>query len=198
VSGETQSGNGGRRPPASKGKTKSQQRTEALERRRLCWEAHLGGANMHQIARELRIAVSTVSKHVAAHHELIKDGLREQAPAIRDKEISRLDTMLMGVWPKARAGDPRAIETVLRIMERRAKYVPGLEVPQRVDLSIQLTPEQVNQLRAVEVMSPDDLSEAYRDLLQASRPLPALPSPTDVVIDVEGNGHANGHGNGKA
>ena len=45
--------------------------------------------------------------------------------------LRRLDTMLMGLWPKVLAGDPQAITAALRAEERRARML-GYDAPAKV------------------------------------------------------------------
>jgi hypothetical protein len=77
-------------------------------------------------------------KHYNARHvhadvmcELLhqRDELAEAVAVVRQQELDRLDHMLVGVWHRAQQGDDKAIQTVLHIMTRRARYIPGLEVP---------------------------------------------------------------------
>jgi hypothetical protein len=65
--------------------------------------------------------------------------LAEDVEAVRRLEIERLDRMLLGVWPRAQAGDDHAIQSVLALMARRARYVPSLEVPTnlKVDTTVE-------------------------------------------------------------
>lgn len=42
---------------------------------------------------------------------------------VRALELGRLDRMLAGVWDRATAGDLKAIDTVLKIMRRRDRYL---------------------------------------------------------------------------
>ena len=58
--------------------------------------------------------------------------LDESVQVVRQQELDRLDRMLLGVWARAQSGDDRAIASVLAIMTRRARYLPGLEAPQTV------------------------------------------------------------------
>ncbi|MFI0822338.1 hypothetical protein ACH4TX_41800 [Streptomyces sp. NPDC021098] len=61
----------------------------------------------------------------------------EQAAEIsvyRQEENERLDALLEAVWPDALTGDPRAIETALKISDRRAR-LNGLDAPVRTELS---------------------------------------------------------------
>jgi hypothetical protein len=48
---------------------------------------------------------------------------QERARDVLDLELARLDALLAGSWAKALDGDHRAVANVLRIQERRAKYL---------------------------------------------------------------------------
>lgn len=58
----------------------------------------------------------------------------ENAKAVLALELQRLDRMLEGLQRKGGAfsGNPRAVDSVLRIQERRAKYL-GLDAPTRTE-----------------------------------------------------------------
>jgi hypothetical protein len=95
----------------------------------------------------------------------IKRETLENVEEIRAGELSRIDAMLEASWPIAIAtietvddeGNPlnptivaarmdhqlKAQATVLKLMERRAKYVGGLESPAQVDIKAEVTtPDQ--------------------------------------------------------
>lgn len=59
---------------------------------------------------------------------------------IREQEAQRLNRLQTAIWPAAMAGDPRAVETVLKIMDRRAK-MHGIDQPTRVEI---LTIDQID------------------------------------------------------
>lgn len=71
-------------------------------------------------------------------HRLVVAGLAEaraqvsaSADDLRSEELSRLDGMLTGLWPRARKGEVAAVDRVLKIGERRAKLL-GLDAPTKV------------------------------------------------------------------
>lgn len=70
-----------------------------------------------------------VHADVMAELTRIREDLAEDAEAVRQQELDRLDRMLLGVWTRAQGGDTQAIHTVLELMARRARLVPGLEAP---------------------------------------------------------------------
>jgi len=65
---------------------------------------------------------------------MLKEVAGEPAEQVRKAELGRLDRLLMAHWPAAVDGDAKATQTVLQIMDRRARYL-GLDAPQRIDLT---------------------------------------------------------------
>ncbi len=64
----------------------------------------------------------------------LKLTLREPAEELRTLELERLDAMLLALWRRVQAGDEKAVDRVLRIMERRARLL-GLDAPLRSELT---------------------------------------------------------------
>jgi hypothetical protein len=64
----------------------------------------------------------------------LKATLREPANELRDLEVARLDAMLLPLWRRVQSGDEKAVDRVLRIMERRARLL-GLDAPTRGEIS---------------------------------------------------------------
>ncbi|MCC6446809.1 MAG: hypothetical protein IT210_25580 [Armatimonadetes bacterium] len=52
----------------------------------------------------------------------------EPAAEARALELLRLDALLLALWPQAEKGDLKAIQSVLNLMARRARYL-GLDAP---------------------------------------------------------------------
>lgn len=62
----------------------------------------------------------------------ITDLPKEAAEEVRRQELELLDEMSRGLIPAARKGDDKAVTGMLRIMERRAKYL-GLDTPMQIE-----------------------------------------------------------------
>ena len=62
----------------------------------------------------------------------LKKGVQENAKELRQLHDTRLEFLLMRVWPRASQGDGSAINTSLSIMDRMAKLY-GLDAPQQVE-----------------------------------------------------------------
>ncbi|MFF4403826.1 hypothetical protein [Streptomyces sp. NPDC001404] len=69
-----------------------------------------------------------------------------QAEVLRSVEAQRLDRLQAAAWAAALQGDLRAIETVVRIIDRRCRLL-GLDAPARMEvLSIDAIDEQIRLL----------------------------------------------------
>jgi len=103
-------------------------RAQALELRAM-------GLTYEQIAERLKYS-SRQSAHRDIHTAL--DNL-VSAPAkeLLAEELSRLERLLQGVWADARKGDPHKVNTVLRILDMRARYL-GLYSPERIQAEVRI------------------------------------------------------------
>lgn len=84
--------------------------------------------------------------------------------AVRRMELERLDAMLAGIWKRAtETGELDAINTILRLMERRAKLL-GLDAPIKVDLE--------QRLRALAIELEVDAEDLIREAQHTIKSLP--------------------------
>lgn len=99
---------------------------EAIEKRKRMVQAlrlRETGAHYRQIGDALGVSTSTAHAYVS---DALKELTREPAESVLQMELARLDTLTLSLWKDATAGHLKAIDRVLRIMERRAKLV-GLD-----------------------------------------------------------------------
>lgn len=138
------------------------------ERRRKALELRKAGATYDQIKTQMGYA--TRASAARDCFAAIRAIIAEPAEEVRQLELQRLDALLLGVWKKAKDGDPAAVDRVLRIMDRRAAYL-GLDAPKEQHVSVHAanaTPAEarriMNELFPGEVtpvgeLSPDETSE---------------------------------------
>ena len=137
----------------------SPRRIDAAERRRKALQLKLAGATYEQIARTPVAAGSdqTLYSSRKRAHEAVKRELDELAAETKDTaeqlramELARLESMQVALWPSTRPSRPvtcdgcghemyrepslEAIDRVIKILERRAKYL-GLDAGGRADQS---------------------------------------------------------------
>lgn len=90
----------------------------------------------------------------------------EAADVMRTEEGDRLNRLQRAVWQDALNGNLRAIDRVLKIMERRARLF-GLDAPQRVDATvITWNPDELDAevVRLVESLGHDDPGDGTSDM----------------------------------
>lgn len=89
---------------------------EALQLRR-------SGASYEEIGRAMKSSASTAYRRVRSGLEKLKKLNLEEAEHTRDMELARLDFYLRSLDKRIRAGDTRAINSAVRIAERRARML---------------------------------------------------------------------------
>ncbi len=113
----------------------SGKRLAAAERQRQALELRKAGHSFPVIARHLGY------RSMSGAYDAVMAGLRatlqEPADEVRTMELARCDQLLAACWKPALGGDLGAIAAVLRILERRAKYL-GLDAPVQVDLEVRV------------------------------------------------------------
>jgi hypothetical protein len=119
---------------------KSLARTERAAR---AFALRKAGLSYRDIGLELGVNHATVYKDVQATIKQFLDEAREHHTQIMAIEAARLDDLQRVMWEQAAMGDRRAIETVLKIMERRAKLL-GLDTPVATkQFNVTLTPDEL-------------------------------------------------------
>lgn len=116
--------------------------TEVAERRAKAVQLRIAGASLDEIGQALGYGGSTVESRRAAvckdlkrAFEAAKDEEQATVTEWRELELTRLDRLQRGLWSAAIGGDVQAARAVLQLMERRARYIPGLEAPVKTEVS---------------------------------------------------------------
>ena len=99
---------------------------EREERRRIVLANIKSGTSYRTIAEHLGVSVGTVAADVKIILERLKKESLKDAEQHRRIECQRIDHALNALWPKISGGDIQAINTMVRLMERRAKLL-GLD-----------------------------------------------------------------------
>lgn len=115
----------------------------------------LSGATIAQIATQLGYASEAGAyKAIMRELEQTAQDQGESTEAVRQLELKRLDQMQFPIWNQVVTGDQQAINTALRIQERRASLL-GLDAPKQIEARIR-----------IDVMS---WNAALRDFLEVYR-----------------------------
>ena len=94
------------------------------------------GKSYRDIGRHLDITHTTAYKYVMKCIAELDKKCAEEAEVVRTISLQRLDRAMDAIRDKVKAGDLAAINTMLRIEERRTKFL-GIDMPvkQKVELS---------------------------------------------------------------
>jgi hypothetical protein len=100
-----------------------------VERRRriaVALDMRIKGATYQQIGDALGVTLQSANRMVLAGVAEWNATIRRDAADLIALEYARLERLHAAVWDQAIAGDPAAVDRVLKIMERRAKLL-GLD-----------------------------------------------------------------------
>ena len=96
-------------------------------------ELRRAGLTWQRIAEETGYADHTGA--YAAYKRAIKRTMQQPADELREAELDRVDRLQLALWPKAIKGDNASINTIIRLMERRARLL-GLDTPIKIQQDI--------------------------------------------------------------
>ena len=99
-----------------------------------CQAAELREAGLDYDTIAEKLGYSDRSGAFRAVQRILKRAQRESGSQLLELELRRLDTMHEGLWLRAQRGDTFSVDRVLKIQERRAKYL-NLDPPARVALT---------------------------------------------------------------
>lgn len=116
--------------PASRAK-----QAETAGRRADLIRLRRAGRSFDSIAAELGYASrQAASKDFIRALEQRRDEQAAEVSVYRQEMNERLDALLEAAWADATMGDPKAIETVLKVLDRQAK-LNGLDTPVRTEVT---------------------------------------------------------------
>lgn len=142
---------------AKTGRQRRERRRENKEfisaRQRKALKLRMTGANYRQIAHLLKCGVKTAWNDVQEALATIRRETSDTVEAVRDLDLMTLDELqrrISNELKRKKGGkyqplDPFLVDRVLKIMDRRAKYL-GLDSPAKVDLTGRLDMATVRKI----------------------------------------------------
>ena len=106
---------------------------ETIERERRCLELRLAHHRWADIANAVGYASAGAAYN--AYHRALKRTLQEPADDVREQERERLDRLATVHYQNALSGDIAATTIMLKIMDRRAKYL-GLDAAIKTQVEV--------------------------------------------------------------
>lgn len=105
-----------------------------LERQLKALELRKRGLSYREIGKKLDVDHTTAYKDVMKELKRLARERDDSLDELRQLELERLDDLITALEPMARVGDPTAVNSYIKVMERRAKYL-GLDAPEKRDLT---------------------------------------------------------------
>lgn len=103
------------------------QRTKTAERRAKAIQLRLSGVDWQTIANRLGYSDKAAAcKDVTRALEANQAAARKAGEDLRIVELARLDRLQSALWAQALHGDHKIVDTLLRLMQRRARLT-GLD-----------------------------------------------------------------------
>lgn len=91
------------------------------------------GFTFQRIAEE--VGYRQASGAQRAYNRIMARNIPQAPEEHRQQELDRLDRMQVALWPRAMKGDDKAINTIIRLMERRARLV-GIDAPTKIQAEV--------------------------------------------------------------
>lgn len=105
---------------------------ELVDKEKRVLELRRAGATYDEIAKATGYATPQ-GAYVAFQRALKRTLVDSGSEEMRQTELDRLDRAQVALWPSVIAGDVKAINTLLKVMERRARYL-GLDAPAKLQV----------------------------------------------------------------
>jgi predicted DNA-binding protein YlxM (UPF0122 family) len=122
-----------------------------MARRAEVWRLRAEGVAIAEIARRLKVTRTTIWTDMKRTAAELNEKTLDLAEHNRQIDLERIDVAMRAVMPKVQSGDLRAVDTMTRLIEQRAKLL-GYYAAQKVDLTTNGEPLKV-QLEVVETAS---------------------------------------------
>lgn len=107
------------------------QRITAAEKKTMAVQLREAGLTFQQISEQVGCSVSRAHQYVENELDRLNEKASESAETLRRLEAERLDRATTGIWSHVKRGDYKAIDRLIKIMERRAKLF-GLDGPTKL------------------------------------------------------------------
>lgn len=154
-----------------------ERRLEGMSYRKIAQAAldHFGPADLPKTWNERRAWLDVYHEMKQVHER--REVLAEEALGL---DLDRLDLMLQAIWPDVLLASPQAVQTALKIIERRAKLL-GMDAPTKVAPT---TPAGDRSWNPYEGMTPEELNEAIEHF--NSGPETAVPPAAERAEEAPG------------
>lgn len=136
---------------------KAAEKGAILQRQLKALDLRKQGFSYRAIGEKLDVDFTTAYKDVMKELARLAKERDGKVEELRELELERLDMLIKGLEPMARVGNPGAVNSYLKVMERRAKYL-GLDAAEKKDITS--NGETITWPSMIEVVKPDEPDES--------------------------------------
>ena len=108
--------------------------TRGREREEQALQLRIAGLTYRRIGEAMGISESGAYKAVKRALRRLNERIAENAEELRRMEMERLDALHLAFWPRAKQGDEKAADRILRIDAAR-RALCGLDAPVKTDVT---------------------------------------------------------------
>ena len=149
------------------------------EREETAYTLRIAGWGYKEIGPYIGVSSTAAYQMVMRVLDRMETDLKGGADKVRNMELDRLDEMIKVLWPKVKAGDQFAVDRVLKIQERRAKFA-GLDAPVKLD-------QNINAQVEMQTYTDDKLEAEIRALMVLTGAVPKLADGVQPQGQLEGD-----------
>ena len=136
------------------------ERERAAERRLQAFQLRKAGYTYEAIGGALGVSKVAAYKLVRRVVESLDSQSQAEAKVYRALQLARLEEALKAIWPRAMAGELKAVDRVIKILEREAKLL-CLDQPIKIDVT-----DRVRQMAIEYGLDPDEAVETARRIIR--------------------------------
>lgn len=154
--------------------TTGEKRLYALQLRKMGW-------SIPQIAYALDMKVKDTDKMIRKDLRKTSRAIMNQSKEVIALECLRMDELYSYLMPKAKRGDARAIEVLLKIMQRRADML-GLDKPKQQEVKVDGKLENLSEAELAHQLG--ELGETFKAFLP-DKGIEEYELPNDPDLEIE-------------
>lgn len=124
---------------------KAAEKGAVLQRQLEALDLRMRGFSFRAIGDKLEVSHQQAYRDVMNELARLASERDGKVEELRQLELERLDMLLKGLEPMARTGNPGAVNSYIKVMERRAKYL-GLDAPEKFEDMTKYTDEQLQRI----------------------------------------------------
>jgi hypothetical protein len=126
-------------------------KAQAVKRRAEALDLRIAGLTYRQIGERMGVSESRAYQLVGKALAVYRIDGTQKAEQLRAVMTAQLESLVGGLWPQAKAGDVKAVSTLLGVFNRLAR-LHGLDAPAKVQAHVGGDPYGVSKMSEAELM----------------------------------------------